>query len=271
LIVHLSDMEDLPLTTDSARDPWFSLQRFTAARIALGRSGGSQRSTIVLNFRAAHARARDAVHVHFCAASLSNELNAAGLSSLRLASAVDDRQTYLRRPDLGRRLTADARLILEEVAAVPGYLPPDIIVIISDGLSPQAANNHALPTIVRLVDELRATGWHMGPVCIVPFARVKIQDEIGELLGARYTLMLLGERPGLGASDSLGAYFTTRPFAKRTDADRNCVSNIRPAGLSPSQAALKLAWLLNTSRQTGLSGVALKDTQPNNALSAWPE
>ncbi|MEN9841585.1 MAG: hypothetical protein RL376_1385 [Verrucomicrobiota bacterium] len=260
-------MNPAPPTTDPARDPWLGLQRFTAARIAQGRSGGSQRTATLLDFRAAHARARDAVHAPFDARTLCTALSALGLPSLLLASASKDRLAYLRRPDLGRQLAAEARATLEKLAAAPGAIPPDIVIIVSDGLAAQAAENHALATLLPLITELRSSGWQIGPVCLVPFARVKIQDEIGALLGARYSLMLLGERPGLGAPDSLGAYFTARPAAERSDADRNCVSNIRPAGLPPDFAARKLAWLLNASRQTGLSGVHLKDTQPVETLS----
>ncbi len=253
-------------TPDPARDPWLDLQRFTAARIALGRAGGSQRTSTLLEFRAAHAGARDAVHAPFAAAELLDALNSTSLPSLLLASAVNDRFTYLRRPDLGRILASTARQTLIDFTTAPDYVSPDIVLIVSDGLAAQAAENHALATLIPLIAELRASGWSLGPICVVPFARVKIQDEIGALLGARYSLMLLGERPGLSAPDSLGAYFTARPSAECTDADRNCVSNIRPAGFAPPLAARKLAWLLNTSRQTGQSGVALKDTQPDEYL-----
>lgn len=251
----------------AARDPWLELQRFTAARIALGRAGGSQRTATLLDFRAAHAQARDAVHAPFAATALLAALDSTGLTGLLLNSAVTDRTSYLRRPDLGRILASTARQTLTDLTTAPGYVPPDIVLIVSDGLAAQAAENHALPTLIPLVGELRAAGWSLGPICVVPFARVKIQDEIGALLGARYSLMLLGERPGLSAPDSLGAYFTARPAAGCTDADRNCVSNIRPAGFRPPLAARKLAWLLNTSRQTGQSGVALKDTQPDEHLA----
>lgn len=252
---------------DADRDPWLALQRFTTARIALGRSGGSQRTATILAFRAAHARARDAVQAPFSHTALCAQLDAAKLPNLILQSAVTDRQTYLLRPDLGRKLCAESQRSLADIAAAPDYTAPDIVLMVSDGLAAQAAENYALPTLIPLAEALRSSGWQIGPVCIVPFARVKIQDEIGALLRARFTLLLLGERPGLGAPDSLGAYFTARPAAERTDADRNCVSNIRAAGLSPDLAARKLAWLLNASRETGQSGVALKDTQTTEAIS----
>lgn len=252
----------------SSGDPWLHLRRFTAARIALGRTGGSQRTETVLDFRLAHARARDAVHAVFDPGALAGQLVAAGLPSLTLATGVIDRRAYLLRPDLGRRLDPASRETLAAFAANPGHVSPDLVIIISDGLAAQAAERHATATVQPLVGALRAAGWRLAPVVVVPLARVKLQDEIGAALGARFSLMLLGERPGLGTPDSLGAYFTAAPRPDRTDADRNCVSNIRPEGLPPEQAAAKLAWLLLESARTGRSGVTLKDDQPNPALPA---
>lgn len=246
-----------------SEDPWLDLRRFTSARIALGRTGGSQRTSSVLDFRVAHALARDAVHAVFDADALSSQFASAGLDTVRLATAVDNRAVYLRRPDLGRRLDTASQPRLASLAAVA---PPDLVVIVSDGLAPQAAERHAAPTIVPLVAALTASGWRVAPILIVPFARVKLQDEIGAALGARFSLMLLGERPGLGTPDSLGAYFTANPASERTDADRNCVSNIRPAGISPERAAVKLAWLLRESARTGRGGIHLKDIEIADAL-----
>jgi ethanolamine ammonia-lyase small subunit len=175
----------------------------------------------------------------------------------------------LLRPDLGRRLHPDAAAGLAARAHEPAFAKPDLVVIISDGLSAQAAAGHAIATIKPLWAILAKSRWKIAPVVICPFARVKTQDEIGAALGARFSLMLLGERPGLGAPDSLGAYFTAKPGPQRTDADRNCVSNIRPEGIPPERAAEKLAWLLLESARTGLAGVHLKDTQPA-ALESTP-
>ncbi len=252
----------------TGRDPWLGLRRHTAARIALGRTGGSQRTETVLDFRLSHARARDAVLAPFDPAAIAARLAAAGSVTCFLATAVTGRRAYLLRPDLGRRLDAASREKLAALAAAPDFVAPDLVPIVSDGLAAQAAERHAAATLLPLVLALRAVGWRIGPVCVVPLARVKLQDEIGAALGARFTLMLLGERPGLGAPDSLGAYFTARPAPERTDADRNCVSNIRPEGLPPVQAAAKLAWLLQESARTGRSGVHLKDEQPSATLSA---
>lgn len=257
-----SDPNAAPVPTD----PWSHLRRFTPARIALGRSGGSLPTAAQLDFRLAHARARDAVLAPFAAEKLAAALAAAGLETRTLTTAARDRRTYLLRPDLGRLLSAESRAALA-TAAAPAI---DLVAIVSDGLAPAAAERHAVATLTPLLAALRAAGWTVAPVCIVPFARVKVQDEIGALLGARFTLMLLGERPGLGAPDSLGAYFTAAPGPGRTDADRNCVSNIRPEGLAPALAAAKLAWLLENARRTGVSGIALKDTQEPAALPVAP-
>ncbi len=244
----------------AGHDPWVGFRRFTAARIALGRAGGSQRTTTLLDFRLAHAQARDAVHAVFDAERLAAHLRAAGEEVLVVTTGATDRRAYLLRPDLGRRLSAESRDGL--AAWRQGREAPDLVLIVSDGLAAQAAERHALGVVTGLGRTLREAGWRVGPVIVAPYGRVKLQDEIGELLGARYTLMLLGERPGLSAPDGLGAYFTKNPGAGKTDADRNCVSNIRAGGIPPDFAAEKLARLLLQSDHTGLSGVALKDEEP---------
>ncbi len=249
----------------STPDPWAHLRRFTAARIAIGRTGGSQTTPTILDFRLSHARARDAVHAAFDPAVVSGPLNDAGIPTETLATPVHDRREYLLRPDLGRRLDEGS------AAKLAGREATDLVIIISDGLAAAAAERHAAATVVPLVLELQEAGWAISPVFIIPLARVKVQDEIGAALNARFSLMLLGERPGLGTPDSLGAYFTADPSPACTDAERNCVSNIRPEGLPPAEAAAKLAWLLKESRRLGLSGVHLKDNQPVIALNAPPE
>lgn len=232
-------------------DPWHVLRKHTAARIGLGRTGGSQRTDSLLDFRLDHARARDAVRKDFDADRVVRDL---GPGTRRLTTAAPDRLTYLLRPDLGRRLAPESRRELE--AYRDGAGKRDLAILVSDGLSALAAERHAAPVVAALQPLLE--GWLIHPVFVAPFARVKLQDEVGELLGARHTLILLGERPGLGAPDSLGAYFTYLPRADRTDADRNCVSNIRPEGLPPDEAAAVLAGLLAASARQGVSGVALK-------------
>jgi ethanolamine ammonia-lyase small subunit len=246
-----------------APDPWEDLRQFTSARIAIGRSGGSQRTSSLLDFRLSHARARDAVMMEFDAADLDASLKNAGLETMHLASTARDRRDFLLRPDHGRTLAESSRELL---TSWKGATPPDLVPIVSDGLSAVAAVRHAAAVLIPLIASLKASGWHISPVMIVPFARVKLQDEIGAALGARFSLMLLGERPGLGSPDSLGAYFTHRPGADKSDADRNCVSNIRKEGLEPSLAARKIEWLLKESARSGLSGVELKDSEPTSRL-----
>lgn len=257
-------------------DPWTSLRQFTAARIALGRTGGSQPTSAVLDFRLAHARARDAVRASFDPHTVAAPLNAAGVYTQQLVTAATNRRDYLLRPDLGRQLAPASRDELLALARDFGPATsassaderPDLALIVSDGLAAAAAERHAAATLLPLIHALTAARWRLTPVFIVPFARVKLQDEIGALLGARYSLMLLGERPGLGSPDSLGAYLTAAPAPERTDADRNCVSNIRHEGLPPTQAAATLVALLLESRRTGRYGVELK--QPSLELPHAP-
>jgi len=211
-----------------------------------------------LDFLLAHARARDAVLAHFDAGALADELRSmTRRPPLLLESAAHDRAEYLQRPDLGRQLSPSSRALLTEEAAI---LPAcDIAIIVSDGLSTLAAHTQTAPLLTVLLPLLGESGWTMAPLIVARHARVAFQDEVGEILRARITLMLLGERPGLGNSDSLGAYFTYGPKLGRTDADRNCISNIREGGLPPADAAGKLYLLLTQSRTLAISGVTLKD------------
>jgi ethanolamine ammonia-lyase small subunit len=237
-------------------DSWTRLRDFTAARIALGRAGGSQPTGPLLDFRLAHARARDAVLAVFEPQELAGTLREMGCDPVVLDSCAPDRATYLQRPDFGRRLSNDARETLSALARQPG---PDLVIMVSDGLSSLAAMEQSTPLLQALLPRLEADGWRLAPLFIVRHARVAIQDEVGGILSAGLSLILLGERPGLGSPDSLGAYFTHRPMPGKTDAARNCVSNIRAQGLPPEMAARKLHALLTASRRQGLSGVGLKD------------
>ena len=240
-------------------DPWAGLRQFTAARIALGRSGGSLPTREILTFAHDHALARDAVHAPFDPAALAAELRALHPAVLVLASAAPDRATYLQRPDLGRRLSPES---LSQLSALSSQPQHDLIVLVSDGLSALAAQRQAPPLLAALLPRLRAAGFTLGPLCVVRHARVALQDEAGALLGARQSLLLLGERPGLGTPDSLGAYLTYGPRPGRTDAERNCVSNIRAGGLPPAVAAEKITALLVASRHLQLSGTGLKESAP---------
>jgi len=235
-------------------DPWHHLRALTGARIALGRVGGSLPTRELLAFGVAHAQARDAVHQPLDATALEAALDELGVAHLRVHSAAAGRSEYLRRPDLGRRLDEEGRRRLAEAAPEP---PPDLVLVLADGLSASAVQRHALP----LLDALRPrlAGWSLAPIVIALQARVALGDEIGALLRARQVVMLIGERPGLSSPDSLGIYLTHQPRAGRVDAERNCISNVRPEGLSFEQAAARLAFLMRGAHALGRSGVDLKD------------
>ena len=235
-------------------DPWQALRRYTPARIALGRAGDSLPTKALLEFGLAHAQARDAVHEPSHQGQLREQLQAQGLDVIAVHSAATDRHQYLLRPDLGRHLNEASRAQLIERAP---SLEPDIVFVVADGLSSLAPLRHGPPLLQILHAELRE--WHIGPVIVAELARVALGDEIGELLRAKQLAILIGERPGLSAPDSLGIYLTHAPRVGRTDAERNCISNVRPEGLGYALAAHKLLVLLCGARRLGRSGVALKD------------
>lgn len=239
----------------SAPDPWSDLRRHTDARIALGRAGVSLPTAEWLRFALAHAQARDAVHLPFDDETLAGALGSHGFTALRLESAAVDRATYLRRPDLGRRLSARSAALLQ---ALPKAVH-DLAVVVGDGLSARAVHEQALPLLLELRPRLEADAVALDAVALVRQCRVALGDEVGALLGARAVLVLIGERPGLSSPDSLGAYLTWAPRLGRSDAERNCVSNIRPAGQPPAEAARRIAWLLAGARRLGASGITLKD------------
>lgn len=226
-----------------------TLRHFTAARIGLARAGASLATAPLLELRLAHARARDAVHATLDEPALIADLPP---PVLIVASQATSRAEYLRRPDLGRALPPEAAAVLSPHAAAH-----DLAIVLGDGLSPLALQRHAAPLLAALLPAL--SGWRIAPLVLVRQARVAVSDGVAGLLGARAVLILLGERPGLSAPDSLGAYLTWAPGPATTDADRNCVSNIRPGGLSANDAAYRLHHLLEAMRARQLSGVRLKD------------
>ncbi len=245
-------------------DPWQQLRRYTDARIALGRAGASLPTGAHLAFQLAHARARDAVHhpldVALLTAALrdAGALPPAGVVEPALVSAAGDRATYLQRPDLGRRLDDASR------AALAAHRPADgsrrgLAIVIADGLSALAVERQAAPVLAAALPRLAADGVTFAPLVIVAQGRVAIGDEIGDALGAECVVVLIGERPGLSSPDSMGLYLTWHPRAGLDDASRNCISNVRPAGLQADAAAAKLAYLVGEARRRGVSGVALKD------------
>ncbi|CRL50370.1 ethanolamine ammonia-lyase subunit EutC [Pseudomonas sp. URMO17WK12:I11] len=240
------------------QNPLLELRRLTPARIALGRTGTSMPTSAQLDFQYAHAQARDAVHLPFDSAGLSTQLTEIGRDSLLLHSAATNRDSYLQRPDLGRKLSDESAHTLRTYAAAnPGGI--DLVIVVADGLSALAVHRHTLPFLSRLEEQVLAEGWSVAPVMLVEQGRVAVADEIGELMGAKMTVILIGERPGLSSPDSLGLYFTYNPKVGLTDAYRNCISNVRLEGLSYGMAAHRLLYLMREACRRQLSGVNLKD------------
>lgn len=231
------------------------LRLLTSARVGLGRAGASLPTKALLDFTLDHARARDAVHAHFEAAALVSGFEAMGLKTFEVSSHAHDRKTYLKRPDLGRKLDLASQRLLEAHSGTAC----DVAFVIGDGLSPSAVNAHAVGLCRLMLPRLVAGNLRIGPVTVAAGARVALGDEIGALLRARLIVMLIGERPGLSAPDSLGAYLTFAPKPGLTDAERNCVSNIHAAGLTYEEAAFKIDWLARAALTQQISGVALKD------------
>ena len=240
------------------QNPLLELRRLTPARIALGRTGTSMPTSAQLDFQYAHAQARDAVHLPFDSAGLSAQLAEIGRDSMLLHSAASDRNSYLQRPDLGRKLSDESAQALRAYASAnPGGV--DLVIVVADGLSALAVHRHTLPFLARLEELVMAEGWSVSPVMLVEQGRVAVADEIGELMGAKMTVILIGERPGLSSPDSLGLYFTYNPKIGLTDAYRNCISNVRLEGLSYGMAAHRLQYLMREACRRQLSGVNLKD------------
>jgi ethanolamine ammonia-lyase small subunit len=226
------------------------LRQFTPARVALGRAGNGLPTAAHLAFQAAHAAARDAVHASLDIGALQAELQDVGLASIAVRSEAPDRRSYLLRPDLGRRLS--------DLAVVPS-LPGAMLFVVCDGLSAIAVQRHAVPLLRQVAARLPGP---IAPIIVAEQGRVALGDDIGEAMGAEAVAVLIGERPGLSAPDSLGVYLTWLPRRGRTGAERNCISNIRSEGLPPHAAADKLLWLIDAMRRLRLTGVLLKDGQP---------
>jgi ethanolamine ammonia-lyase small subunit len=238
----------------NGEDPWSGLRRWTTARIALGRTGNALPTCRVLEFQLAHAQARDAVHLPLDIERLARDL--APLSALPVCSLARSRADYLRRPDLGRLLDPDTAGSL-----MPGSY--DVAIVLADGLSARAVHDKA-PALARTLQDLRAE-WAWAPVVIATQARVALGDPVAERIGAPLVVVLIGERPGLTSADSLGAYVTWRPRPGVTrDAERNCVSNIRAAGLTVGEAGRQIIALMTAARRLELTGVGLK---ADNALA----
>lgn len=260
----MSLMEKPPV---DPQNPWLELRRLTPARIALGRTGTSLPTRAQLDFQFAHAQARDAVHLAFDHSEIRAQLSERGRETLALQSAAPDRHTYLQRPDLGRKLSDESAQTLRDYASKhPGGV--DLVLVVADGLSALAVHRHTLPFLTRLEEQMSGDGWSVAPVVLVEQGRVAIGDEIGQLLGAKMVVMLIGERPGLSSPDSLGLYFTYAPKVGLTDAYRNCISNVRLEGLSYGMAAHRLLYLMREACRRQLSGVNLKDEAQLHTLEA---
>lgn len=238
-------------------DPWAHLRQHTPARIALGRSGVSLPTREILDFTLAHAQARDAIHLPLDTDTLSHALQADGWETpLTLHSRAGSRHEYLLRPDLGRRLDEPS---LERLSAAhQDQTAPDLALVLGDGLSALGIQRHAVPLLQAIRAALDGQVRLSVPI-VVRQARVAVADEIGEQLGARMVAMVVGERPGLSSPDSVGIYLTHNPHLGCTDAQRNCISNVRPEGQALTTAARRLAWLVREGLRLGHTGVALKD------------
>jgi ethanolamine ammonia-lyase small subunit len=236
-------------------DPWQHLKTFTRARIALGRVGSSLPTKEVLDFGLSHAMARDAVHLALDVDALETELRDLEFDVIRVHSKAQDRQSYLIRPDWGRRLDQAS---IHQLNQKKPLQPIDFMIVIGDGLSSMAVARHVAPLIAE-IKKIAPAEWHMGALVIASQARVALADEIAEVMGAKMVAMLIGERPGLSSPDSLGIYLTYQPKVGLSDADRNCISNVRPEGLSYKAAAKKLVWLAKEAHRLKASGVTLKD------------
>lgn len=249
------------------QNPWLNLRNLTPARIALGRTGTSLPTSAQLDFQFAHAQARDAVHLAFDHQGIRAQLSERGRESLLLHSAAADRHSYLQRPDLGRRLDdASAQVLQDYAAAHPGGV--DLAIVVADGLSALAVHRHTLPFLARLEEQIAADGWSVSPIVLVEQGRVAVADEVAQRLGAKMSVILIGERPGLSSPDSLGLYFTYAPKVGLTDAYRNCISNVRLEGLSYGMAAHRLIYLMREACRRQLSGVNLKDEAQVHTLDS---
>jgi ethanolamine ammonia-lyase small subunit len=236
-------------------DPWHQLKGHTRARIAIGRVGSSLPTREVLDFGLSHAMARDAVHLALDVDALENDIKAQNFLTLRVKSMAADRATYLLRPDWGRRLHERS---LADLSNMNHVKPIDFLIVVGDGLSSLAVSRHAVPLLAELRHQLPKE-WSASRVVIASQARVAIGDEIGQALNAKIVAMLIGERPGLSSPDSLGIYLTYNPKLGLSDADRNCISNVRPEGLQYVAAAKKLVWLAKEAMRLKVTGVTLKD------------
>ncbi len=248
-------------------DPWIALRRFTQARIALGRAGHAVPTQALLDFQLAHAQARDAVQFPWNIDAFAEQLRDIGEETLILQTPVSSRSEYLRRPDFGRVLNEESRIRLCNFKA-SGV---DVALIVSNGLSSTAVERRGIALLQTILEGLRVRQFRIAPICLVANGRVALLDDIGSVLDARVAVIVIGERPGLSAADSLGIYLGYAPKQGNTDAERNCISNIHPPeGLSYESATRKLLYLIEESNRRGFSGVALKDEMDGLLVEGKP-
>lgn len=233
-------------------DNWIALRGLTPARIGLGRVGAGLPLAAHLEFQAAHARARDAVLAPLDVDAVGAAIAGRGWPFRTVQSAAPNRQVFLREPDLGRRLSAES----EAELSAP-LVAPDVVIVIGDGLSSVAVERNAVPVLERLWPELQKFGYQLGPIVVATQARVALADHIGELLQARLSVMMIGERPGLSAADSLSLYLTYQPRTGRVDSERNCISNVHENGMTAEAAAAQALELIKSMFKHRTSGVAL--------------
>ncbi len=244
-------------------DAWVALRRFTQARIALGRVGHAVPTSELLDFQLAHAEARDAVHFPWDIDAFAEQVRSLGEETLILDTPVSSRDEYLRRPDFGRVLTEESRTRLKNANAGGA----DVALIVTNGLSSTAVERHGIPLLCAILNGYRARQIRIAPVSLIANGRVALSDDIGGAVVARVAVIIVGERPGLSAADSLGIYLTFAPQPGKSDAERNCISNIRsPDGMSYEDAAAKLLYLTGEAMRRGISGVALKDEMAGSKL-----
>jgi ethanolamine ammonia-lyase small subunit len=248
-------MDEITKKEPCQDNPLDQLKQFTTARIGIGRTGASIPLKPSLEFKLAHAHARDAVYSELDTDKLLSDLNPFNLPVLLLHSQAAYREMYLQRPDLGRKLNEESVGLLIDYSQVVA----DVVVVIADGLSATAVNRHAVGLLKVLIPQLQSASLNIGPIGLVKQGRVAIADDIGVQLKAKLSLILIGERPGLSSADSMGCYITYDPKPGLTDESRNCISNIRPNGLTFKSASKKIFYLTKEAFRRKLSGVGLKD------------
>lgn len=241
----------------TSKDAWGILRQYTEARIALGRAGASLSTQNILSLNEAHAQARDSIYRKFEKDIIEQALIQLHQEVFQLKSKVDDKKEFLLRPDLGRRLCEESISIIEKSDIKKTF---DVCISVSDGLSATAVNSHSIPLLQRLLKKLIAADLSIAPICLIENGRVAISDETGSLLNTKVSIILIGERPGLSASDSMGVYLTFNPKVGNTDEQRNCISNIRLGGMQYDDAASEILLLTTASIRLNMSGTFLKNS-----------